>query len=56
LVYEGLETNNLFKELRSAEHAMLIARATEDAREGPRAWAALHKYSELSVALMMLSR
>jgi enoyl-CoA hydratase/carnithine racemase len=39
LVYEGLETNNLFKELRSAEHAMLIARATEDAREGPRAWA-----------------
>jgi enoyl-CoA hydratase/carnithine racemase len=39
LVYEGLETNNLFKELRSAEHAMLIARATEDAIEGPRAWA-----------------
>ena len=39
LVYEGLETNNLFKELRSAEHAMLIARATDDAREGPRAWA-----------------
>jgi enoyl-CoA hydratase/carnithine racemase len=39
LVYEGLETNNLFKELRSAEHAMLIARATEDAVEGPRAWA-----------------
>ncbi|MBI3325441.1 MAG: enoyl-CoA hydratase/isomerase family protein [Nitrospinae bacterium] len=39
LVYEGLETNNLFKELRSAEHAMLIARATEDAKEGPRAWA-----------------
>jgi len=39
LVYEGLETNNLFKELRSAEHAMLIARATEDAREGSRAWA-----------------
>jgi enoyl-CoA hydratase/carnithine racemase len=39
LVYEGLETNNLFKELRSAEHAMLIARASEDAREGPRAWA-----------------
>jgi len=39
LVYEGLETNNLFKELRSAEHAMTIARATEDAREGPRAWA-----------------
>ena len=38
LVYEGLETNNLFKELRSAEHAMLIARATEDAIEGPRAW------------------
>ncbi len=39
LVYEGLETNNLFKELRSAEHAMLIARASEDAIEGPRAWA-----------------
>lgn len=39
LVYEGLETNNLFKELRSAEHAMLIARATEDAIEGPCAWA-----------------
>jgi len=39
LIYEGLETNNLFKELRSAEHAMLIARATEDAIEGPRAWA-----------------
>jgi enoyl-CoA hydratase/carnithine racemase len=39
LVYEGLETNNLFKELRSAEHAMLIARASEDAMEGPRAWA-----------------
>jgi enoyl-CoA hydratase/carnithine racemase len=39
LVYEGLETNNLFKELRSAEHAMTIARATEDAKEGPRAWA-----------------
>jgi enoyl-CoA hydratase/carnithine racemase len=39
LVYEGLETNNLFKELRSAEHAMLVARATEDAIEGPRAWA-----------------
>ena len=39
LVYEGLETNNLFKELRSAEHAMLIARTTEDAIEGPRAWA-----------------
>jgi enoyl-CoA hydratase/carnithine racemase len=39
LVYEGLETNNLFKELRSAEHAVLIARATEDAIEGPRAWA-----------------
>jgi enoyl-CoA hydratase/carnithine racemase len=39
LVYEGMETNNLFKELRSAEHAMLIARATEDAIEGPRAWA-----------------
>jgi enoyl-CoA hydratase/carnithine racemase len=39
LVYEGLETDNLFKELRSAEHAMLIARATEDAIEGPRAWA-----------------
>lgn len=39
LVYEGLETNNLLKELRSAEHAMLIARATEDAIEGPRAWA-----------------
>jgi enoyl-CoA hydratase/carnithine racemase len=39
LVYEGLETNNLFKELRSAEHAMLITRATEDAIEGPRAWA-----------------
>ena len=39
LVYEGLETNDLFKELRSAEHAMLIARASEDAREGPRAWA-----------------
>lgn len=38
LVYEGLETNNLFKELRSAEHAMLISRATEDAQEGPRAW------------------
>jgi enoyl-CoA hydratase/carnithine racemase len=38
LVYEGLETNNLFKELRSAEHAMLVARATEDAIEGPRAW------------------
>jgi enoyl-CoA hydratase/carnithine racemase len=38
LVYEGLETNNLFKELRSAEHAMLIARATDDAIEGPRAW------------------
>ena len=38
LVYEGLETNNLFKELRSAEHAMLSARATEDAKEGPRAW------------------
>jgi enoyl-CoA hydratase/carnithine racemase len=38
LVYEGLETNNLFKELRSAEHAMLIARVTEDAIEGPRAW------------------
>jgi enoyl-CoA hydratase/carnithine racemase len=38
LVYEGLETNNLFKELRSAEHAMLIARASEDAIEGPRAW------------------
>ena len=38
LVYEGLETNNLFKELRSAEHAMIIARATEDATEGPRAW------------------
>ena len=39
LVYEGLETNNLFKELRSAEHAMVIARTTEDAIEGPRAWA-----------------
>jgi enoyl-CoA hydratase/carnithine racemase len=39
LVYEGLETNNLFKELRSAEHAMLIARSSEDAIEGPRAWA-----------------
>jgi enoyl-CoA hydratase/carnithine racemase len=39
LVYEGLETNNLFKELRSAEHAMLIARTTADAIEGPRAWA-----------------
>jgi enoyl-CoA hydratase/carnithine racemase len=39
LVYEGLETNNLFKELRSAEHAMTIARATADAIEGPRAWA-----------------
>jgi enoyl-CoA hydratase/carnithine racemase len=39
LIYEGLETNNLFKELRSAEHAMTIARATEDAKEGPRAWA-----------------
>jgi len=39
LVYEGLETNNLFKELRSAEHVMLVARATEDAIEGPRAWA-----------------
>jgi enoyl-CoA hydratase/carnithine racemase len=39
LIYEGLETNNLFKELRSAEHAMLIARTTEDAIEGPRAWA-----------------
>jgi enoyl-CoA hydratase/carnithine racemase len=38
LVYEGLETNNLFKELRSAEHAMLIASATEDAIEGSRAW------------------
>jgi enoyl-CoA hydratase/carnithine racemase len=38
LVYEGLETNNLFKELRSAEHAMLIARSSEDAIEGPRAW------------------
>ena len=38
LVYEGLETDNLFKKLRSAEHAMLIARATEDAIEGPRAW------------------
>jgi enoyl-CoA hydratase len=39
LVYEGLETNHLFKERGSAEHAMFIARATEDAREGPRAWA-----------------
>jgi 2-(1,2-epoxy-1,2-dihydrophenyl)acetyl-CoA isomerase len=38
LVYEGLEPTKLFKELRSAEHAMLIARATEDAIEGPRAW------------------
>jgi len=38
LVYEGLETNNLLKELRSAEHAMLIARTTQDAIEGPRAW------------------